>query len=101
MASDNRFFDDLARMAGGAASLLSTVRRQIKSDLRERAHSYSARMDLADRDEVDRLQASVSKYRLEQDQMKKKIAELEAHLSGKPTAKTTTKKKPVKPSKRK
>ena len=106
MASDNRLFDDLARMAGGAASLISTVRRQVGSDLRERAQSYSSRMDLASHDEVERLQAAVSKFRVEQEQMKKRIADLEALVSGKNQVKTplksAAKKKPAaKPSKRK
>lgn len=104
MASDNRFLDDLARMAGGAVSLLSTVRRQIRSDLKERMESYTTRMDLAARDEVERLQASVSKFRMEQDQMKKKISDLEASLAGKSkSANQNAKKKsaPKKSSKRK
>lgn len=105
MASDNRLFDDLARMAGGAASLISTVRRQVSSDLRERAHSYSSRMDIASQDEVERLQAAVSKFRVEQEQMKKRISDLEALLGGKATskaaAKAPAKKKPAKTAKRK
>lgn len=91
MASDNRLFDDLARMAGGAASLISTVRRQVSSDLRERAHSYSSRMDIASQDEVERLQAAVSKFRVEQEQMKKRIADLESLLAGKASGKTAAK----------
>ncbi len=83
MAADNRFFDDLARMAGGAASLVSTVRRQIRSDLKDRVGAYTSKMDLAGRDEIERLQAMVTKYRVEQDQMKRQIAELEAALGGK------------------
>lgn len=105
MASDNRLFDDLARMAGGAASLISTVRRQVSSDLRERAHSYSSRMDIASQDEVERLQAAVSKFRVEQEQMKKRIADLEALLAGKANIKAASKapakKKPAKTAKRK
>ena len=101
MASDNRFLDDLARMAGGAASLASTIRRQVTSDIKERAQSYTSKMDLVDRDEVERLQASVSKLRSEQELMKKRIAELESAIGGKAKAKPAAKKKPVKPSKRK
>lgn len=90
MTSDKNLFDDLARMAGGAASLLSTVRRQIRSDLKERAYAYTSKMDLADRDEVERLQATVSKFRLEQEELKKRIAELEA-ASGQTKSKPQTK----------
>ncbi len=103
MASDNRLFDDLARMAGGAASLISTVRRQVGSDIKERAQSYTARMDLATRDEIERLQATISKFRSEQEQLKARVAELEASVGGKskPKLVTASKKKPVKPSRRK
>lgn len=88
MAADNRFLDDLARVAGGAVSLLSTVRRQIRSDLKERVGAYSSRMaDDNDNSEIERLQASISKYRVEQEDMKKRIAELEASLSGKSASK--------------
>lgn len=102
MASDNRFLDDLARMAGGAASLASTIRRQVSSDLKERAYSYTSRMDLADSHEVERLQASVSKLRSEQEQMKKRITELEAALGTKAKPKAAVKAAPKKkPAKRK
>ncbi len=103
MASDNRLFDDLARMAGGAASLISTVRRQVGSDLKERAQSYTSRMDLATRDEIERLQATISKFRIEQEQLKSRVTELEAALGKKTSLKpaTASKKKPVKPSRRK
>lgn len=97
MASDNRFLDDLARMAGGAASLASTIRRQVASDIKERAQSYTNRMDLGDRDEMERLQATVSKLRSEQEQLKKRIADLEASISGK-SAKPKAAAKPAKKS---
>ena len=93
MATDNRFFDDLARMAGGAASLASTIRRQVSADLKERTHSFSAKMDSS---EIERLQAMVSKLRSEQEVMKKRIADLEALAGPKAKSKATSKKKPAK-----
>lgn len=93
MASDKNLFDDLARMAGGAASLASTIRRQIRSDLKERAYAYTSKMDLADRDEVERLQATIAKFRLEQEELKKRIAALEAAAGTKAKTKPVSSKK--------
>ena len=86
MALDNKLFDDLARVAGGAVSLISTVRQQVKADLRGRVDGVADRMDLAARDEVERLQAQVAKFRIEQELLKTRIAELEAKVSGKKAA---------------
>lgn len=112
MALDNKLFDDLARVAGGAVSLISTVRQQVKADLRGRVDGVADRMDLAARDEVERLQAQVAKFRIEQELLKTRIAELEAKVSGKKTApkaetksnttpKTASKKKTTSKAKRK
>ena len=111
MPVDNKLLDDLARVAGGAASLISTVRRQVQSDLRGRVDAYADRMDLAPKAEIERLQALVSTFRTEQTALKERVAELEALVKGKaptkkvtasPKAKTTAKAKPpAKKAKRK
>lgn len=105
MASNKDFLDDVARVAGGAASLLSTVRQQIRSDLKERVGAYTSKMSDENSSEIDRLQATVNKFRNEQEELKKRVAILEAALLGtaKSAAKTKTasKAKPVSKSKRK
>jgi BMFP domain-containing protein YqiC len=104
MALDNKLFDDLARVAGGAVSLISTVRQQVQADLRGRVDGVANRMDLAARDEVERLQAQVAKFRSEQEDLKARIADLEAKVSGKkaaPKPATASKKKPTSKAKRK
>lgn len=83
MPADKNLLDDIAKVAGGAVSLISTVRRQVKSDVRGRMDSYANRLDLAPREEVERLQAQVAMFRSEQDTMKKRITELEALVAGK------------------
>ncbi len=112
MPMDNKLLDDLARVAGGAASLISTVRRQVQSDLRGRVDAYADRMELAPKAEIERLQALVSTFRTEQTALKERVAELEALVKGKqptakkssasPKTKTTAKAKPpAKKAKRK
>ena len=105
MASNKDFLDDVARVAGGAASLLSTVRQQIRSDLKERVSAYTSKAGDENSSEIDRLQASINKFRLEQEELKKRVAILEAALLGtaKPAtkAKSASKAKPVSKTKRK
>ena len=105
MASNKDFLDDVARVAGGAASLFSTVRQQIRSDLKERVGAYTSKMGDENSSEIDRLQATINKFRTEQEELKKRVAILEAALLGKakttPKAKPASKSKPVSKTKRK
>lgn len=89
MMKDNRLFDDLVRVAGGAASLLSSVGQQLGADFRG-LRDNDAR-DEGGSEDIQRLQATISKFRLEQESLKKRVAELEAALAG--TAKPTKTKK--------
>lgn len=98
MPNDSKLLDDLARVAGGAVSLISTVRSQIQADVRSRVDSYADRLDLVSRAEVERLQALVAALRSEQDALKKRVAELEVLAGGK---KTSVKKTPSRPAKSK
>lgn len=113
MPADKNLLDDIAKVAGGAVSLISTVRRQVRSDVRGRVDSYASRLDLVPREDVERLQAQVAVLRLEQEGLKDRISELEALIAGpkksassakasKPAAKAAPKKKTAsKPTKRK
>jgi BMFP domain-containing protein YqiC len=100
MPNDSKLLDDLARVAGGAASLISTVRRQIRSDLRGRMDSYTDRMDLASRSEIERLQALVASFRSEQEALKERITELETLVKGKKTSAKKTSSRPAKPKRK-
>lgn len=97
MSIDNRLFDDLTRVAGGAASILSAVGKQLGEGLKDQmgdkfnfapsgSNGYSAAND-----DVERLQGVVTKLRMEQDELKARIAALEALLDVKPKAKASTK----------
>jgi len=51
--TQNRFFDDLARVATGALSALSGVRSEVEARLREQLENLLAGMDLVSRDEFE------------------------------------------------
>ncbi|MDP7142353.1 MAG: accessory factor UbiK family protein [Alphaproteobacteria bacterium] len=52
-ASGMSFVDDLARMAGGAANVASTMRQQIQEDIKTRVEEIAQRMDLVPRQDLD------------------------------------------------
>ena len=100
MQSENKIFDDIARVAGGAASALGSLKDQIRTEIRHRVDSVIANMDLVRRDEFDAVSAMAAKARMEQEALTKRVAVLEAKLgikppANKPAAKKTTAKKPA------
>ncbi|HYM74113.1 MAG TPA: accessory factor UbiK family protein [Stellaceae bacterium] len=89
MQSQNRIFDDIARVAGGAVGALSGVRGEIEARLRDQLERVLAGMNLVSREEFDAVKAMAAKARIEQEGLLRRIAELEARLpqeGEKPTA---------------
>ena len=81
MQSQNRFFDDLARVAAGAMDALSGVRGEVEARFREQLERVLAGMDLVSRDEFEAVKAMAAKARAEQEDLAKKVADLESRLS--------------------
>jgi BMFP domain-containing protein YqiC len=79
--SQNRFFDDLARIAAGAAGALSGVKSEVEARMREQLERVLAGMDLVSRDEFEAVKAMAAKARSEQEDLEKRIAELESRLA--------------------
>jgi len=87
MASENRLFDDLARMAGGAMGALAGVRQEIEARLREQMERWLASMDLVTREEFEAVKAMAAKARTEQERLEQRLAALESAVAerAKPT----------------
>jgi BMFP domain-containing protein YqiC len=81
MQSQSRFFDDLARVAAGAMDALSGVRGEIEARVREQLERVLAGMDLVSRDEFEAVKAMAAKARSEQEDLARKLAELESRLA--------------------
>jgi len=82
MQSQNRFFDDIARVAAGAVGTLSGVRSEVEARLREQLERVLAGMDLVTRDEFEAVRAIAAKARAEQEDLSKRVAELELVVAG-------------------
>ena len=81
MQSQNRFFDDLARVAAGAMGTLSGVKGEVELRLREQLERVLSGMDLVTRDEFEAVKAMAAKARAEQEDLARRVVELEGLLA--------------------
>jgi BMFP domain-containing protein YqiC len=81
MQGQNRFFDDLARVAAGAAGALSGVRGEIEARARDQLERVLAGMDLVSREEFEAARAMAAKARDEQEKLLRRVEALEARLA--------------------
>ena len=88
MQSQNRFFDDLARVTAGALGTLSGVKSEVEARMREQLERVLASMDLVSRDEFEATKALASKARSEQEDLAKRVAELESRCAALSTRET-------------
>jgi BMFP domain-containing protein YqiC len=79
--TQNRFFDDLARVAAGAIGALSGVRSEVEARLREQLERVLAGMDLVSREEFEAVKAMAAKARSEQEDLQKRVTELESQMA--------------------
>jgi hypothetical protein len=82
MQTRNRVLDDIAKMAGGAASVVTGVKDEIEALARARLERLLDAMDLVTRDEFEAVRAMAVKARAAQEQLEKRIAALEAKSAG-------------------
>jgi len=79
--TQNRFFDDLARVAAGAIGALSGVRSEVEARLREQLERVLGGMDLVSREEFEAVKAMAAKARSEQEDLQKRVTELESQMA--------------------
>jgi BMFP domain-containing protein YqiC len=93
LKKDNRFFDDLAKVATGAVGALSGVREQIHAEIKSQINRFIAEMDFVPREDFEIVEDMAREARLANQKLEKRIAELEKKSSGKKTATKAKKKK--------
>lgn len=81
MQSQNRIFDDIARVAAGAVGAVSGVRDEIEARLRDQLERVLAGMDLVSREEFEAVKAMAAKAREEQEVLLRRIDLLESRLA--------------------
>lgn len=80
MATNNRLFEDFARVAQGAAGALAGLRDELEARVKDQVDRVLSRMNLVRREEFDAVQAMAAKARREQETLAARLAAVEAKL---------------------
>jgi BMFP domain-containing protein YqiC len=80
MPADNRFFEDMARVATGAAGALAGLRTEVEAMVRQRVERISADLNLVSREEFEVVEAMTAEARTAQEDLAGRVTMLEARL---------------------
>ena len=81
MVGPNRFFEDAARVAGGAVDSLAGLRREAEVLVRHQMDRILSNMDLVTRDEFEAVKEMAVKARRENESLASRLVALENQLS--------------------
>jgi BMFP domain-containing protein YqiC len=90
MQSENRFFDDFAKMMNGLAGTVAGAGREAEAQMREKAKGFFGGMDFVSREEFDAVKAMAAAARDEAEVLKARLDTIEGrlHETGAPTSDT-------------
>ena len=77
-----RFFDELGKLLTDAAGAADGVRKEVESVVRAQAERVLRDLDVVQREEFEAVKAMARKAREENEQLKERIAALEAKGAG-------------------
>lgn len=92
MQSENRFFDDLAKLINGAAGTVAGVGREFEINAREKAKEWVGGLDFVSREEFDAVKAVAAAAREEVESLKARLDALENSAGTPLKAKVTARK---------
>ena len=78
--TNNRLFDELAKVMTDAAGAAQGIRREVENVVRGQADRVMADMDIVRREEFEAVKEMAEKARLENEALAEQIAQLEARL---------------------
>jgi BMFP domain-containing protein YqiC len=84
MQTENRLFDDFAKILNGAAGTIAGMGREAESAARERAREWIGGLDFVSRDEFEAVKAMAAAARDENDALTARIEALEAKATATP-----------------
>ncbi|APG62091.1 hypothetical protein LPB140_03895 [Sphingorhabdus lutea] len=90
MQSENKFFEDFAKMINGVAGTVAGVGREAENNFKEKARGWFSDLDMVSREEFDAVKAMAQKAREKSVMLEKRIEALEnsiAAASAAPAAK--------------
>ena len=90
MQTDNRFLDDLAKLASSAVGTMHGVKGELEAAFRQKMDAWLAGMDLVQREEFEAVKAMAEAARLENEALAKRLAVLEKAAGPAKPARTAT-----------
>lgn len=78
MQSQNRIFDDIAKVLNGAAGTVAGMGREAEQSARARAREWIGGLDFVSREEFEAVKAMAAAARDENDALKARLDQLEA-----------------------
>jgi BMFP domain-containing protein YqiC len=78
MQTENRFFDDFAKMLNGVAGTVAGMGREAETSMKERMREWIGGMDFVSRDEFEAVKAMAAAARDEADALRARLEKLEA-----------------------
>ncbi len=82
MQTDNRFLDDLGKLATGAAGMAQSVREELETLMRQRLERAIADLDVVTRDEFEVVKAIAVAAQEENEALKARVEVLEDAAKG-------------------
>lgn len=82
MQTQNKFLDDLARVASSAVGVAAGMREEVEARLRDQFARVLGHMDLVTREEFEAVRAMAIKAREEQERLSERLAALEGAPKG-------------------
>lgn len=84
--TENRFFDEFAKMATGAVSAIAGIREQIQSEIRNQMNRFIVEMDFVPREDFEIVESLAREARLQNEKLAARLAILEDRLGIKPVS---------------
>ena len=78
MQSQNKLFEDLAKMINGAAGTFAGMGREAEGSMRDKMREWVGGLDMVGREEFDAVKAMAAAARDDNEALAKRIAALEA-----------------------
>ena len=78
MQSENRIFDDLAKVLNGVAGTVAGMGREAEANMKERAREWAGGLEMVSRDEFDAVKQMAANARAEADLLGARVKKLEA-----------------------
>jgi BMFP domain-containing protein YqiC len=75
--TQNRFFDEMAKLFNDAASVAQGIRREAENVFRTQIERLVADLDLVKREDFEVVRELASKARAENEELRRRVAELE------------------------